>query len=551
MVRHRKLGGTLAVSIALLFSGGAFAQDSGSSSGGGSSGSSSAGGSSASGTTAGSGDALSSGGGGGLSAFQDLRFLPGLRVAQTFSDNILRRSDGNEKAGFVTEVSPYVHASVNKARLQGDLRFSVRNFYRSETAPGADSLDLLRYALRANGSARAPGDRYGIDASAFIQDIALSPFGVTSSDTASLQSNRRRYSGLEISPYLTGRLGSNASYRADYSLRMNNVSGGNVLGLRADHRLNASIGSGPRFSGWGWSLSGQANEREYKSGLTAGRTSAAANLWYALNPELRLGVSANYMQIDRLNIDGKDYGVGPGVSVVWAPSSRTSLSAQWVDQFYGTNSSLSVSHSARRFNFGLAYSRGVVSGSDAALLLFNPSAGFGGSVIVPDRGPIVTSPALQELLESGDPVLAASLTTDVAVYQKRLTANVGYQLPRGALLLTVYRTTRDTAVRNTLGEIEFPEFTGSLQQRGVRLSLNTRLDMRSSLRFTVRRQDTESATTDRTSRFTTMSASYITNLTSDTSAGIGVRRSVQKVSGATGFSGYDENAIFGSLDTRF
>ena len=549
MVRHRKLGGTLAASIALLFAGGAFAQDGGSSSAGGSaSGSSSSGNSS---TAAGSGEAPASGGGTGVSAFQDLRFLPGLRAAQTFSDNLLRRRDGGEKAGFVTEVSPYLHASVNRSRLQGDLRFSIRNFYRSETAPGVDSLDLLRYALRASGSARGAGDRYGIDASAFIQDIALSPFGVNASDTASLQTNRRRFSGLEISPYLTGRLGSNAIYRADYSLRMTDVSGGNVLGVRADHRLNASIGSGPRFSGWGWSLSGLAQEREYKGGLSAGRTSAAATLWYTVNPELRLGVSANYMQVDRLSIDGKDYGVGPGVNLVWAPNSRTSLSAQWVDQFYGNNSSLSFSHRARRFNFALGYSRGVVSGSDAALLLFNPSSGFAGSVIVPDRGPIVTSPALQELLESGDPVLASSLTTDIAVYQKRLTANMGYQIPRGALLLTVYSSTRDTAVRNTLGEIEFPEFTGGLEQQGVRLSLSTRLDMRSSLRFTLSRQDSESATSDRSSRFTTVSASYITSLTSDTTAGIGVRRSVQKVSGASGFSGYDENAIFGSLDTKF
>ena len=548
MGRHRKLGGTLAASIALLFAGGAFAQDGGSSSGGGSaSGSSSSG----SGAAAGSGEALSSGGGSGVSTFQDLRFLPGLRVAQTFSDNILRRTHGNEKAGFVTEVSPYIQASVNKARLKGDLHFSVRNFFQSETAPGNDSLDLLRYALRANGAVSAPGDRYGITALAFIQDIALSPFGVTTTDTASLQTNRRRYSGLQLSPYLTGQLGSHASYRADYSLRMNNVSGGNVLGVRADHRLSASIGSGPRFSGWGWSLSGQANEREYKAGLSAGRTSAAANLWYAVTPELRLGVSANYTQIDRLNIDGKDYGVGPGVSVVWAPNSRTSLSAQWVDQFYGTNSSLSLSHRARRFNFGLGYSQGVVAGSDASLLLFNPGGDLSEGVIVPSGGPIYRSPALQALLESGDPLLAASLTTDVAVYQKRLTANVGYALPRGALLLTVYRSTRDTAVRNTLGETEFPGFTGNLEQRGVNLSVNAQLNVRSSLRFIATRQDSESITTDLSSRLTTVSASYITSLTSDTTAGVGVRRTVQKVSGATGFGGYDENAIFGSLDTRF
>lgn len=546
MVRHRKLGGTLAASIALLFTGGALAQDGGSSSGGGS-----ASGSSGSGTAAGSGEALSSGGGSGGSAFQDLRFLPGLRVAQTFSDNILLRSDGNEKAGFVTEVSPYIQASVKRARVKGDLRFSIRNYLRSETPPGGDHLDLLRYALRANGSASAPDDRYGITASAFIQDIALSPFGVTTEDSASLQTNRQRYSGLELSPYVTGRLGSVASWNANYSLRMNSVSGGDVLGLRADHRLSAAIGSGPRFSGWGWSLSGLANEREYKSGLSAGQTSASANLWYAINPELRVGVSANYVQVDRLNIDGKDYGVGPGVNFVWAPSSRTSLSAQWVDQFYGANSSVSFSHRARRFNFGLGYSRGVVAGSDAALLLFNPGSGLSGGVIVPDGGPIMRSPALQELLESADPLLAASLTTDVAVYQKQLTANMGYGLPRGAVMLTVYRSVRDTAVRNTVGEVEFPEFTGNLEQQGIRLSLSARLDMRSSLRFTASRQDNESSTTDRTSRFTTVSASYITSLTSDTTAGIGVRHSVQKVSGATGFSGYDENAIFGSLDTKF
>jgi len=546
MVRHRKLGGALASSIALLFASGAFAQDAGSSSSGGSG--SSAG--SSIGAAAGSGEAVSSDSS-AASAFQDLRFLPGLRVSQSWSDNVLRRSDGSEKAGFITEISPYLRASVNRARLKGDLHFAIRNFYRTETAPGVDATDLLRYALQANGSASDTSGRYGVTASAFIQDIALSAFELITEDAASSSINRQRYAGLQLSPYLTGRLGTTASYRADYSLRMSDVSGGNVIGVSADHRLSASLGSGPRFSGWGWSLSGSANEREYDSGISAGQSSAVADLWYAVNPELRLGVSANYQQIDRLDIGGKDSGVGPGANVVWAPNSRTSLSAQWVDQFYGSNSSVSFSHRARRFSFGLEYSRGVVAGSDAALLLFNPSGDLSSGVILPERGPIIRSPALQELFESGDPLLAASVTTDVAVYARRLTATMGYALPRGALLLTVYRTTRDTAVRNTVAEAEFPEFTGNLEQQGIRLSLNTRLDMRSSLRFTADRQENTSSTTEQTSRFTTISASYINNLTSDTTAGIGVRRSVQKVSGTSGFSGYDENAIFGSIDTRF
>lgn len=560
MGMHRQVGSTLAASIALLFASSALAQAGGASSGGGSSGSGASGGSSSGssfGTSAGSGEALGTGtaagtgagGGSAAPALQDLRFLPGLRVAQTWSSNVLRRMQGQEDSGFITEVSPYLLASVNHARLKGDLRFSIRNFYRTETAPGQDSTDLLRYALNANALLTAPGNRYGLSASAFIQDISLSPFGVTTDDPSGLQTNRRRYSGISLSPYLTGRFGSLADYRADYRLRMNEVGGGNPLGQQADHRITGLLRSGPRFSGWGWALSADAQRVEYQQGFSTGRNGAVATLYYFVNPELRVGASANYSQVDGLNVDGKDYGVGPGLSLAWAPSSRTSLNAQWADQFYGNTSSLAFSHRTNRFTFGLSYLRGLLTGSDAALLLFNPESLFGGGIVAPNQNPVYQSLLLQQLLESGDTVLAAGLTTDVAIFTRRVTASVGYTIPRGSVLLTVYRNMRDTAIRNTLAGSQLPEFTGHLEQQGIRLAVNTYLSARSSVHLSARVEDSESLSTNQESRFTSMNASYLTRLTSDMTAGVGVRRSIQKSSG--GAYSYDENAIFGTLDMKF
>lgn len=540
MATPSRLGRSVLVgSIALLVSTGVQAQES-------STGSASASDS----QTGGESSRTAATGGSGISGAlgQGLRLRSGVRLAQTWT-SAAAISNGREEAGFITEVSPYARASVQGPRLQGNLSFSIRNFYRTETPPGEDSLDLLRYTLDANAHLSAPGGRYGLRGAAFVRDINFSSFGITTSDASVRQENRRRYAGLRLAPYTVGQLGSTARYFARYTLALTDISQENALGIRAQHSLDASLSDVRGGRGLGWALTGATNKREYSGGFTTGSRQAAANLYYGISPDLRIGISANYSQVDRLNIDGKDHGVGPGISVYWTPSPRTSFNAQWVDQFYGNTSQVSLTHRARRFTFGLGYSRGLLAGSDASLLMLDPNSVFNGGTPRPGLGS-VADPALQQYLEEfGDPVLVTNLTSDIAVYMKRMTASFSYAVPRGSMHFTVYRTTRDTAIRSTVAGVELPEFTGELEQHGVRVALRGNLNSRTSLHLIGRMQESESTSANLKSRYTSATAAYQTRITNDATASLGVRRSIQKGSG--GAWSFDENAVFGTLDLTF
>ncbi len=477
----------------------------------------------------------------------DLRFLPGVRLSQSYSSNVLRSRKGQEQDGFITEVSPYLRASVDRPRLQGRMDLSIRNFYRSETREGIDSTDLLRYALGANGHYVLPGGRFGVTGTATIRDVNLSPFGLDADDPSLVPVNRRRFSVFSIAPYAQGQFSTFARYRLEYMLRSSDVSGSSNLVDRTDQRISGMLDSGPRFQRWGWGLNASRQHRDFGTGLTMGRVQAMGVLHYYVNPELRVGASANYSQIDRLHGEsGRDSGWGPGLELDWNPSSRTRLHASWADQYYGSTASLNLAHRANRWTFGLQYERSVLTSSDASVLFFNPSGILGG-----DFGGAY-NPIYQALLDQAmldDGTLSAGLISDAAVFSRRATASIGYLLPRGSILLTAYRSMRERAVENTLADTALGAFTGELEQRGLMLGLRVDLGQRSSVRLLARRGESESTTSDLHSRLETLQASFHARLSSAASAGIGVRRTVQKSRGNA--YEYEDNTLFGTLDLRF
>lgn len=527
MGTHRKVGNTLAAVLLLLGGHQAHSQTSATSGSPG----------------AGSAQAPSA------STGHNLRFLPGVRLMQSYSTNPLRLSAGNEKDGFVTEVSPYLQGSVDRPGLQGDFQLMIRNFYRTATTAGIDSSDLLRYAADARVNYQTPGRGFGLDASGSIRDVNLAPFGATGVDPSLVPINRTRFAVLSLTPHIDGRFGNFANYRAEYTARTTQTSGGGNLVDHLDQRIRGSLSSGPRYSRWGWAVNADHQHRDFGSGFTLGRSQAAATLYYYVDSRLRLGASANYAQIDRLvGSKGRDSGWGPGFELDWRPSSRTRLQASLADQYYGSTGNFRFSHRAHRWTFGLDYTRAVVSSSAASVLLFNPASLFSGDGFAGGYNPVYQALLDQEVL-GGDTVLGAGLLSDAVIYTRQATASLGYATPRGSLMLTAYRSTRDRAVENIVADSSLGAFSGNLQQRGVALGMRLNMDRRSSLRLMGRLAESESSTLAAQTRLTSLQASYHTRLSTALAAGVGVRQTRQHSTG-TGIE-YEDSTVFGTLDMRF
>lgn len=485
---------------------------------------------------------------------QPTTVLPGVRTTFTVSDNLRRGGTGGSEGGYRLEVEPYVRASAGNRRVQGTLDYSMRAAYSSVDA---DTTSGLRHTLSASGNALLVGDWLGVQGSANTFYANTSAFGSLSQDPTSSSVNTTRVSTFSVTPYLQGRWGSFAEYRAQYTLTRTNLSGGGAENLlaRRNEQIQASIASGPQFKRWGWSLQSGASSREYGNGLSLDSTSSTASLFYVFSPELRLGVSATHLYIERLtDEEGDTSGWGPGLSLDWAPNRRTSLRLNLARQYYGNTAYLALAHRSSRWSFGLNYNKAVYSSNNAGILTLNLA-----DLLSADAYSAALNPIFQQLVSAGlinaqDVLLGGGIVNDALVRSNSLTATVGYLLPRGSLTLSVYRTERATLLDSTLflpaSDPLVTSSFGRFETRGVSLGLSMPLDARTTATLSGTTSEVKSLDNPDKARLSSLAASVSTRLDAKTTVSAGVRRTVQGAAQGN-VSGYDENLVFGTVDVRF
>lgn len=476
-------------------------------------------------------------------------FLPGVRTTLTASDS-LATAAGNGSSGMALEVTPYVNASIASARTQGSIGYQMRNFF-VRSGDGSDA--FMRHDLRASLNSLLISDWFGVQTGAAIYNTNASISGGLSADPGASRNNNAVLRTVSVAPYIQGRFGSFATYFSQYRFDHSDSSGNIAPSLaRASHTLSLNVMGGPQFNPWGWAFNASGSRREFSNGLTLGSTSSAATLYYTPSSELRLGASLNYLAIDRLtNREGQTSGWGPGLSVDWSPSRRTTLRASVARQYYGTTAYVSAAYRTNRFVFGLDYNRSVFQSNNAALLTFNPGAVLSGGGFSPDLNPLFSQLTGLGLLSNSSTVIGTTIINDALVRNRSVTASVGYIMPRWSATATVFRTARETmlssevfGVSNALAPASFGLFNTS----GITLASNITLDARNSVLLSASSFDTTASNNNASTRFSVVQATYASRIDTWTSASLAIRRSMQ--SGNGGF-GRDENAIIGTYDHRF
>lgn len=489
--------------------------------------------------------------GGEAGGSRSITFVPGIRSTLLVSDSLATTS-GSGGSGYSLEVTPYLNASIASARTQGSISYSMRNFL----AHTSDSTDtFMRHDLRANINSLLISDWFGIQSSAAIYNTNASPLGGLSSDPGASLNNNAALRTFSVSPYIQGRAGSFATYRALYRFDQTSTSG-NVSSAalaKGSHSVSLNVNGGPQFNPWGWGFNTSGSRREFDNNVSLSSASTSASIYYTPSAELRLGASMNYLYIERLtNSSGESNGWGPGMSIDWTPSRRTTLRGTIVKQYYGTSESLRLAHRTNRFAFGLDYSRSILQSNNAALLTFNPGSVFSGGGFSPDLNPLFTQLNNAGLLSRNDVVLGTGVINDALVRNKTLTASVGYVMPRWSATATAFRSTRETVISSEVFGISnalSPASFGVFTNKGITLAGSLTLDARSSLGISASVRDTESSDQTAKARLNLLQGTFSSRIDNRSVATLGVRRTVQSGSGPGAIS-RDENAIFGTIDIR-
>ncbi|MGE3864474.1 MAG: TIGR03016 family PEP-CTERM system-associated outer membrane protein [Burkholderiaceae bacterium] len=482
-------------------------------------------------------------------------FLPGIRASTTYSDNPLLRSRSERDPGFVHEVSPYLTASSSSPRANYRLDYQLRSLWIA----GTDNPDThkLRHSLNARGTFALVDDRLWLDMVGYMGTVNSSLTGPLSPDPASSFVNAASARHFSISPWYRDRIGNFAEYQLRYLAAH---TGGNTdfLVAKLDQRATAAVSSlRTNPSPWSWSVDSGFQRRDFGNDVKRDRVNATGTLGYRLNPMLRVYGLLAYERIEALkNKEGKESGSGPGIGFEWTPSNRLSVSGSFVDRYYGTSSEARIAYSSPRSTFGLQYSRGVFTSSDASLLSFDPNQLTSGQL-----GALGVNPVLASLISRGivfppGTSFEQSLITDAAMLDRRLTLFYGLTGGRNSLALNAFMSNRTstTEFESTVGSggtgsASRSAFSGEIRERGVIVTYQHRLDARTSVDLTYDQRHVSSPTAGFSSRYSTVRAGVGTQVTSDATLFAGIRRTAQRSDQSA--SRYHENAVYGGVDVRF
>jgi uncharacterized protein (PEP-CTERM system associated) len=497
---------------------------------------------------------------GGLdtTARRGLTFLPGVRSSVTYSDNIGSRSDGNKTGGFRVEASPYAFASINNDQGKGEAYLSIRNFYQNSDPSG---FYTNRIDFRGNGTFNLYQNWLYLQTSGFAYNVSPLNFGPIAFEAATVPAFNNRFQGFSVAPYIQSNLGTFADYRGQYSYSSSAVTG--FQNQRIDQRITGSVRSGSSFNTWGWSWDGDSSERRtVATGSTFARNVSTATIYAIPIQTLRLGAALRYEQIDSLyNKNGKGSGVGPGVSVDWTPTNRTSLRSSVYQQYYGTVQQLAFNHRWERLSLSLAYDKSVITGNDASFLNISSGSLLSAGRFSADLNPAYRTLVAETLYGGYGVPVGLGVVSDAFVFRQGGTLSLNYLLPSGFVSLTGSAIDRETSVQTfdpifggiSVTGIAVPasgSFLGLVKTKALSLDWEHKLDARSKWRSQITFSESNFPSILRTTQRSTYQTTYSTRISSETTASFGLRRIAQTNTGYLSTK-YDENSVFSTLDVRF
>jgi uncharacterized protein (PEP-CTERM system associated) len=487
-----------------------------------------------------------------------LTFLPGVRSTVAYSDNVGLNANGTRQNGFRLEASPYVFASINNEQGTGQAYLALRNFYQSAAPAGTYT---GRIDFRGNGTANLYDRWLFLEGNGFAYNVNPLNFGPIAFDAATVPSYNFRFQGFTLAPYVAGSWGTLADYRGQYSYGSSEITG--FTSQRIDQKLSGKLVSGSRFNTWGWGWDGNSQQRTSAGNpFTFHRNISTATVYALPIQGLRIGAALRFEQIDSLfNKEGKDRGFGPGLSLDWTPSTRTSITGSAFQQYFGTTGQLGINHRWERLSFNLAYDKSVITGNDASFLNISPQALFSAGGYAAALNPIYRTLVADSLYSGYGVPVGLGVVNDALVLKSGGSVGLNYLLPNGFISTTLSNITRETLVRTfdpALGGLGIAgasvaldgTFVGLVKTRAISLDWEYKLDSRSKWKTQIALSSNDFPNLQRNVRRSNFQATYSTRVTSETTASFGVRRFEQKGKGFNATT-FDENSVFSTLDVRF
>jgi uncharacterized protein (PEP-CTERM system associated) len=431
----------------------------------------------------------------------ELKFVPGVTLTETWTDNVNLGTPEQAHREFITDLAPSFALYENSRRLQLSALYQFHAFaYSDKTAPNIRNSERQ---LQAAMHALLVDEFLFLDANAMRGQQAISAFGPQLAGNGYTTANRTEVSSWRVSPYLVHRFGSGADLQLRYTrdaLETSTAGFGNTHGDTVS--LNLASNRAQRL---GWDLHYERQNLSDRIGGDSQSTNLVADLRYQLKPGLSVLAGGGYDQYDYQALGGRTRGRSWNTGFEWNPSPRTSLSASTGRRYYGASHALTAVHRSRHTVWSINYNEAVTTTRAQFLLpatidtvdlldrMFIPT--------IPD--PVARRQAVDAYLKATG--LPASLANDVNylsnryLLQKQFQASAAFSGARSVLIVSVFDTRRNAlslqqADSQLLGST-LTSLNDNVHQRGVSASFNYRLSSRSQATALASAGNTDSLST--------------------------------------------------------
>ena len=470
---------------------------------------------------------------------------PRVSVTETFTDNVNPVS-GIKLADQITEVSPGIRLEGDTARLKAYADYQVTGYAYARGSYGNRSQN----ALNSFGTLEALEKRLYLDFSGVISQQSLSAFAPQVASNATPNANRAETSTYRLSPYLRGRLGSEADYEVRYSSTWTDTKSSLASSLVLQD-WSAKVKNSIAKSRFGWTIDASTQRSAYSNGSKSESDRLRALASYQITPEIKLSVSAGQESNDYIALKRQSK-MTSGYGLDWTPTERTLVSAFSERRMFGDGYNYAISHRTPLMAFKFTDSRDVSFQSNQATavgrgtvydLLFTQLASAFPDPVA--RAQQVTQLLAQTGISPSTQVTSSFLTSRVTVLKRQDFSTVLNGV-RNTVTVSFNRSVQDI-VGTAAGTGDFAQST-SIAQRGITGNWAYRLTPLASLTATGLLQESSgSGASTLSSRQKSLNLTYTTRVAAQVNFSLGVRTSAY----ASNTISYRENAMFGTLVAKF
>ena len=286
--------------------------------------------------------------------------VPTLSAAETYTDNVALAPNSSAVSDWVTQVTPGISIRGTGSGLNLYVRYAPQILYYSRDL--YDQNDVYQIG-NATLKAELAENLLFVDAGANVDQYNISLQGPITDNNVNVTGNRATVATFFVSPYLLHDFGSEVRGEARYTYTKSNSNDptnnqdafGNAIILR--------LGSGPAHKSTTWDLSYDREKTEYEGPLQPDLDTEKilAKVRRLVTPTIGLLGRVGYEYYKYGDFRPESNGVGWGVGVDWAPSSRINMTAIAGRRFYGNSYEFDFRYRARLFVITAGYNQDVTT----------------------------------------------------------------------------------------------------------------------------------------------------------------------------------------------